>query len=261
MKKKLSILSKFLIIVICFLVVGVGCVKKPKKPTTPLKPTTPKTIPKMTPNTKGSGSLINPSKSTTNAIPKSLERIERDSKDIVEDISKKDWGNAKEKLTSIEREWSSYHGTTRKENISTTHIDTFTKDLADLKKFVKEEKQYEASLAANKLSLDTLGFMELYKPKIPTYIGKLNYYVRQIMITAEHDDWGKAKAELKSAESTWTAAKGEVDKINSSHAKSISDTLARLSTAIKEKNIKTTKELSRKLLDEINTIESDFKKR
>lgn len=130
----------------------------------------------------------------TISIPKSLEKIETNSEDIIDDIAKNDWAKANNKLSSLEKEWSNYQPEAKAARASQKQINNFSNDLKTLKRDVRTKKQYEAALSANKLTLDAIGFMELYRPKVPTTVGKLDYYGRQVKLTSEHGDWAQAKA-------------------------------------------------------------------
>lgn len=107
---------------------------------------------------------------------------------------------------------------------------------------------------------DAVGFMELYHPKVPTAVGKLDYYGRQVLLTAEHGDWQQASKAAKAAEEVWNTIKGKVEKINVAHAKTFSDTLMKMSVAVKKRNVALTKQLSKKLLDDVDTLEAEFNK-
>ncbi|MGF7060864.1 hypothetical protein [Brassicibacter mesophilus] len=197
---------------------------------------------------------------TTGSVPKSLEAIESNSEDIIDDVAKKDWTKADERVSSLEKEWSVYEPIAKEKKASQKQINDFRDDLNNLKQLVETKKQYEASLAANRLTLDTISLMDLYKPKVPTAVGKLDYYGRQVMITAEHGDWSQAKKDSESAITTWDTIKKQVENISTAHAKSFSSTLNSMYEAVKKKDLKTTKEQSKKLLDEVDVLESDYKK-
>jgi hypothetical protein len=196
----------------------------------------------------------------TLTIPASLESIEKNAEDMIDDIAKKDWVKANDKILAIEKEWSTYKSLAKQANASQQQIETFTTDLHQAKQMVQAKKQYESALAANKLTLDAVGFMELYHPKVPTAVGKLDYYGRQVLLTAEHGDWQQASKDAKAAEEVWNTIKGKVEKINAAHAKTFSDTLMKMSDAVKKRNVALTKQLSQKLLDDVDTLEADFNK-
>ncbi|CAH2213166.1 hypothetical protein [Tepidibacter aestuarii] len=179
---------------------------------------------------------------------------------MINDLANQDWAKVNDKLSALEKEWSTYEPISKEEKFSEDHINNFTTDLNNLKQQIQAKKQYEASLAANKVTLDTVNFIDLYNPKVPADVGKLDYYGIQVMLTAEHGDWNQAEADSQPAIDTWNKIKAQVENINADYAKNFSDTITKMSESAQKQDVKMTKEFSQKLLYEVDTLESDLKK-
>ena len=194
-----------------------------------------------------------------NNIPDSLDDIKDDAEDIVEDTTKEDWTEINEKLSSIERNWSLYETMAKEKKVSKGEIDKFIDDLNNLKKEVKDKKTYETKLAANRLAITSTDFMKLYERKFLVDIEKIELYGKQILFTAEHDDWEQSKVELKSAMKIWNEAQMEADKIDPNITKKVSDIMINISDAIDAKDNKKIKEIYEVLDDELDKLEDRFR--
>lgn len=195
-----------------------------------------------------------------NNIPETLDDIEDDAKDIAEDIAKEDWTKANERLSYIERNWSTYESMAKEAKASQDQINTFKDGLNDLKKQIRDKKPYEASLSANRLAIASMDFIKLYEKKDLVDLEKIELYGEQILLAAKHDDWKQAKLELKLAVEIWSGIKTEADRINSNNTKKVSDTMTKISGAIDVKDARKVKELYKVLDDELDILEDDFKK-
>ncbi|MBW4827256.1 MAG: hypothetical protein KZY61_07720 [Clostridiaceae bacterium] len=258
MRKRRVPWIKFLTIVMCLSLFLVGCntsKKAPKKVTE-----TPKVKNEVTPKVKDEAERREDEDEDKDNIPDSLDDIEDDAGDIVEYISKDDWAKVDERLSAIEKNWSTYEPMAKEMKASQDDINKFRDDLNNLKKEVRDKKPHEATLAANKLAIASLDFMKLYEKKFLVDIEKMELYGKQMMFTAEHDDWNQCKVELKSSMEIWNKIKAEADKINSDTTKKVSDTMTKISGAIDAKDARKVKDLLETLDHELDILEDDFKR-
>ncbi|MBU5439679.1 hypothetical protein KQI42_16815 [Tissierella sp. MSJ-40] len=245
MKGKRSILWKFIFVVIIMSLFTVGCSTNRKVPAKSKQSA--ENIPQNATH-----------QNTIERIPDSLDDIQDYAEDIIGDILEQDWADVNEKLSLIEKEWGIYKPIAEEKKVSKKEIDTFDKDLISLRSTIEDKKPYEASLAANKVYLNAVNFMDLYEAKVLTDLERMEYYGRQVVITAKYDDWERAKKESELTIDTWNKIKKQYEDINLNHARSLSDTLNQLLESTRIQDIKKVDTLYERMKDEIDLIESDF---
>jgi hypothetical protein len=179
---------------------------------------------------------------------------------MIDDLVAQDWTKANDKLSTLETNWATFQTEAINITFSQDQVTAFNDALNNLKKNIQDKKQYEALLSANNVTLNTVGFMELYNPKVPADVGRLDYYGRQVMLTVGNGDLDQANADSQAAEDTWNKIKTQAENINADHAKSFSDTLAGMKDAVSKKDINNSINYSKTLLDQVDILESDFSK-
>ena len=134
------------------------------------------------------------------------------------------------------------------------------KSVKNLEKQATAKKAYETKLESNALTKYLPDASDVFKSTLPTDIGRLSYYAREIDLNIDKSNWTSARSNYDSAMKIWTGLKV---KISSAYSKDISTfnmTLKDLSKAITDKNSSTVKSNVKKMLDEINVLKLDLDK-
>ena len=208
-------------------------------PSTPDSNTTPNAIPKTSP-------------------PKQLETIESDSEDIIDDLVKNDWIAAKAKVDEMKTALDELKPQLQSANVSGELINGVQASLAELEKQVATKQTYQSKVQANAITKFIPDIADAYEAPLPTDLGRLDYYGREIVLNVENKNWTAASDNIKKCKTIWLNLQQKLNDKYKNDIDLFNKSLDNLNNqVIKQDAALTTKEANN-LLEEIDTLEKDF---
>ncbi len=176
------------------ILVVVGC----GGPSAPPPPT-----PTPVPEVSGTVEDVVPPDLATGVVPASLDRMQEKADQLFVAVPAKDWARVHELVASIEDAWHEWLGTSDAQRVPEDLKDGVDLRLQDLKD--SETKELEAPIlrAANNLQMAILYVVEVYRPALPTSVGRLQVAERNILLDVASGDTLAASETLAGAEALW----------------------------------------------------------
>jgi cob(I)alamin adenosyltransferase len=205
-----------------------------------------------------------PNNSTTpNAIqkttqPKQLETIESNSEDIIDDLVKNDWIAAKAKVDEMKTALAELKPQLQSANVSASLINGVQSSLAELEKQVAIKQTYQSKVQANAITKFIPDIADAYEAPLPTDLGRLDYYGREIILNVENKDWTAASDNIKKSKEIWLNLKQKLNDKYKNDIDQFNKSLDNLNNQISKQDAALTSKEANNLLELIDTLERDF---
>lgn len=190
--------------------------------------------------------------------PRQLETIESDSEDIIDDLANNDWAAAKAKVTEMKTALDELKPQLQSANVSESLINGVQASLGELEKQITNKQIYQSKVQANAITKFIPDIADAYEAPLPTDLGRLDYYGREIILNVENKDWTASGENINKCKAVWQNLKQQ---LNNNYQRDINQFDKSISNLInyisKQDSTSTTKEANR-LLEEIDTLEMDF---
>lgn len=210
-------------------------------------------------NTPSPSNSATPAATTqTTTPPTQLDTIESDSEDIIDDVAKNDWASAQSKVTDMKTNFSDLKPILISASVPTDIIDKLSSAIDGLDTAVSAKKSYDSRVQANQISKYVPDFYDYYTDTIPTDVSRLDYLGREIILNVENSDWTSASSNYETASGLWSNLKSELNLTYKNDIDSFQSNMDAIKSAIDKKNSAETTNQANALLENVDTLETDF---
>lgn len=253
--------KSLLIILMVFALSLTGCqAKQTSSVKTTATTSTPATKTQTTSAATASTASTSSSAATkTTEPPAQLDTIESDAEDIMDDITNSDWTAAQSKVNEIKTSFSALKTVLVSVQVSNDTINGMNNAITGLETAVGAKKSYDARSQANQISKYVPDVIDYYKVLIPTNVSRLDYLGREINLNIENSDWTSAASNCETAIKLWGSLKYSLNATYQKDIDTFQSNLDSLKPAIDQKNATETSKQASALLDNVDTLETDFK--
>lgn len=143
-------------------------------------------------------------------VPDSLQTIEGAAEDIIDFASSGNWEKINADVASIADAWQTYQQQARKDGAPQSTQDTLTAAIAELQVASATKDAAATMQSANDLSAVVVELFDIYNPKIPADIGRLDVWERQIVLDITADNYDAATISLSKVKTVWENVKSSV---------------------------------------------------
>ncbi|HHU64013.1 MAG TPA: hypothetical protein GXZ32_07420 [Clostridiales bacterium] len=121
-----------------------------------------------------------------------------------------DWTGFDTKIQALHSQWNSFEPQAKRDGAGNRLISDFEVQLDALTRQVTARNESQTLLAANKLYQYFPKFLNLYKHHAPPECKEVKYYVQQVILYGQEDDWENAEQLLPDIRDAWERAKGKM---------------------------------------------------
>lgn len=194
-----------------------------------------------------------PVTSASQAPPAVLSSLESHAEDAYDAVNSKNWQTAKQELSSLSKDLSAVESNVQDQSVNKQNL---RNSIDDLNSAIQSKDQHTALVAANDISRIYLIMVQAYKTTVPTDVGWLDYYGRELQIWSAVKDMQKLQSTAASLEKTWKNLRPEVVDRGGTNVVQRFDTLMnRLQNA---NTVTQYNQLAIPILDEVDNIEKVF---
>jgi len=143
-------------------------------------------------------------------VPDSLQTIEGAAEDIIDFASSGNWEKINADVASIADAWQTYQQQARKDGAPQSTQDALTAAIAELQVASATKDSAATMQSANDLSAVVVELFDIYNPKIPADIGRLDVWERQIVLDITADNYDAATISLSKVKTVWENVKSSV---------------------------------------------------
>lgn len=143
-------------------------------------------------------------------VPDSLQTIEGAAEDIIDFASSGNWEKINADVASIADAWQTYQQQARKDGAPQSTQDALTAAIAELQVASATKDAAATMQSANDLSAVVVELFDIYNPKIPADIGRLDVWERQIVLDITADNYDAATISLSKVKTVWENVKSSV---------------------------------------------------
>lgn len=161
--------------------------------------------PTPTPSPEVSGAIteVVPPDLATGVVPHALDRMQEDTNELFAAVPDHDWARVQELVSGIERSWSEWLATSDATEVPEGLKDAVDLRLQDLKDTAKERFDAPILRAANNLQMAVLFVVEVYRPALPTAVGRLQVAERNILLDIASGDKVALSETVTEAAAIW----------------------------------------------------------
>jgi len=143
-------------------------------------------------------------------VPNSLLTIEAAAEDIIDFAPSGNWDKISKDITDIENAWKSYQPQAEENGVSQEIQDRMTSAIERLQTASEAKDSAATMQGSNDVSAAVVELFELYTPKVPADIGRLDVLERQIILDVAAHDYEAAMTNLEQTKSVWEEVKPSV---------------------------------------------------
>ncbi|MGI6113122.1 MAG: hypothetical protein ACOYEJ_03250 [Mahellales bacterium] len=122
------------------------------------------------------------------------------------------WSGFESKLQTLHSQWNSFEPRAKKDGAGSRLMSDFELQLDALTQQITARNESETLLAANKLYQYFPKFLNLYKHNAPPECKEVKYYVQQVIVYGQDDNWEDTEQLIPSIQDAWERAKGKMEK-------------------------------------------------
>ncbi len=122
------------------------------------------------------------------------------------------WSGFESKLQTLHSQWNSFEPRAKKDGAGSRLMSDFELQLDALTEQITARNESETLLAANKLYQYFPKFLNLYKHNAPPECKEVKYYVQQVIVYGQNDNWEDTEQLIPSIQDAWERAKGKMEK-------------------------------------------------
>jgi hypothetical protein len=192
-------------------------------------------------------------------VPEELNTIEGRAEDIIDKVPNKNWEGINQDVETISKAWKDYTSTEAARVVPNKLQDRMTASIKRLRGVSTAHSPSATMQAANKTSLYLLDIMDIYHPPIPTDVGRLDVFERQVMIDVSLGNFIGAERNFRQLVAIWQRLKPEVAaRGGRTVARNFEVHLSVQEQAIRNKNRQTAIDQAQKGLDVVDDIEKVY---
>ena len=202
--------------------------------------------------------IIIPKMQMPMTAPRQVDTLESNLEDIIDDINNKDWKKASIKMDEINNIFYVLKPMLQAHMIPKEIINNIENEIMKLEKAVASKNAYQAKVHANLITGYIPDILDFYKVEIPTYVPRLEYLGRTIILDIENNDWDSATANFQKAVKIWDVLQ---TKLNESFRDLIdygNQTKEILQRAIGSKDADKTVSILNDLLDKVDALKAEY---
>ena len=143
-------------------------------------------------------------------VPDSLQTIEGAAEDIIDLVPLGNWKKIDADVVSIADTWQTYQPQAGKDGASQSIQAALSTSLAELQTASTAKDSAATMQSANDLSAMVVELFDIYKPKTPPDIGRLDVWERQIVLDVAANNFEAATTSLAKVKAIWESVKSSV---------------------------------------------------
>jgi len=151
-----------------------------------------------------------PTGTKNSAVPDTLQTIEGAAEDIIDFAPSGAWDKINADVTSIANAWKAYQRQAGKDAAPQSARDALSSALVKLQTASVAKDAVATMQAANDLSAAVIDLFDVYNPKIPADVGRLDVLERQVILDVAANNYDAAAASLAKVKSVWESVKPSV---------------------------------------------------
>lgn len=167
---------------------------------------------------------------------------------------KVDWSSIEKTIENLHSNWNTYEIQARKDGASQDLLENYELQLDTLTNWIMSHSEAETLKAANTLYQYYPRFLNLYKHQAPPDVKEIVYYVRQIIIDAQENNWEEIDERLEAITKAWQTAKVRMEKPDQELNQKVEAAIEDFSRVAKQQNYLLTKLKGNILLKNLQEI-------
>lgn len=198
---------------------------------------------------------VQPPISTT----KLAEEIYSNAKDILDDISSKNWDNAEIKFSIIKNNFNKLKPILQADSVSQSLVNVISSAIINLEGELTAKNVHDSKVYAFIITEYMPDILDYFNTVIPADLNNLDYLGREIILNVEKNDWNSASINLEAINTIWGGFKL---KLGSKYKKEITDLsqiLDSLKNSMQNKDSTKTIQVANDMLNEIDTFKKYYK--
>lgn len=140
-----------------------------------------------------------PTDATTGPVPAPLNDIEAQTEDIFDQVPNNGWATITADVATMQRDWKDYRAAAATDGIPTAVQRSFTQALDQLATASAGKDGAASRQAANDASAAAVEMLSHYDVGHPVQIGRLDVIGRQVLLDAQHQQFGSALQQIANA--------------------------------------------------------------
>ncbi len=161
-----------------------------------------------------SNTSASPSVTAGNAqTPETVLAIEGDAEDAIDMVLAGNWDKVIADADAIDQAWTEFLGSDQADRVTAEQQASMEGAIADLGSASDSRDDLAARQAANDVSKVIVDVFDLFRPTVPTDIGRLDYLERQVIIDTDRGDWAAVENDVGAVNSTFERVRPEVEAV------------------------------------------------
>lgn len=187
-------------------------------------------------------------------IPEILEKAEKTSVDLQDEIMDEDWDDAEEKT----RELQSLSDSIRATGAPAAEVSAYDSAVAELAQKVERRDQVAAGMAANSVNRAVIEMMDDFRAEVPVEVRELAVETREITYRAAAGEWDAATRGVETLKSNYGSVQGRVAQRDADLDGRVRGSIDELERAVAAKDPEAVKEAAKKVHDEVDKVIDAF---
>jgi azurin len=197
-----------------------------------------------------------PAAATSGEVASTLLEIQVQAEEVLDFVPANNWKGVNTSIAAVEELWASYKAQVIKDGAAPATVEAFEKHLAALKSAAAAKTSGATLQSANALTAVVVDLSDVYKPAIPTDLGRLDVLERQVVLDVDAGDLKAAAATLDKITSIWANLKPfMLEHKADAQVKQFDRSLAEQATALKEGDGAALKEEALNALEIVDALE------
>jgi len=147
---------------------------------------------------------------SSSSVPKLLDEIEANAEDIIDVAPNGQWDTISADINNIEQAWKTYQTPKIRKTVDPKLLTAMNSAIVELRSQATSQDVQKTMQAANNSSAAVVELFDLYHPKVPTDIGRLDMLERQVVLDGNADQWGAVSQDLQRIQTVWDRIKAQI---------------------------------------------------
>ena len=143
-------------------------------------------------------------------LPKALTTLEGEAEDLIDSVPGGNWRKINGVVAEVAGHWAKYQPQATKDGVAPAQQEAFAATLTKLQAAAKAKHPADTMQAANDLSAVVMDLFDAYECRVPTDIGRLDVWERQVVLDVAAKNFVAAEASLSKTQILWTQVKPAV---------------------------------------------------
>lgn len=191
-------------------------------------------------------------------IPKSLDKLDKNSEDIYQSLLNREWTRAESDYQKVQSEFYSLSPYLKEDSIPVDYLVALEFAVKDLDNNIKNKNQTEALTDANNITSYMCDVADYFITDYPSNLRRIHVFTRNIEIDALQDKWEEAKENLEKINAFWPKVKDLLSAKSVEKVKAFEESLNDFDVLLNKKDLSKVLKRTQIIRDRIADLEKYY---